>query len=245
MISKQGPMAIWFGETEDCFLSWADGESRGGFHMDKRPTVGLVGAGIMGTPMGLHLIEAGYPVRAWNRSQEKLKPLLAAGAVGCGHAREVGERAAAVICMLSDGPTCDAVLFGDGAVAAGMEPGATIVVMSSIAVETAVEQGRRAAEFGVRYVDAPVSGRGNWGAECDFGHYGGRQRRGLCGSCPDSDGDGTARSRGAGWLRAIGETGESVDCGGGDCQRCGRSAACGTGRGLSGQGAGSTGGRVR
>jgi 2-hydroxy-3-oxopropionate reductase len=112
----------------------------------------------MGAPMGLRLIEAGYPVRVWNRSAEKLKPLLAAGAVGCAQAREVGERAAAVVCMLSDGATCDAILFGDGAVAAGMEPGATIVVMSSIAVENAVEQGRRAAEFGVRYVDAPVSG---------------------------------------------------------------------------------------
>jgi 3-hydroxyisobutyrate dehydrogenase-like beta-hydroxyacid dehydrogenase len=112
----------------------------------------------MGAPMALHLMEAGYPVRVWNRSQEKLKPLLAAGAVSCAHAREVGERAAAVICMLSDGPTCDAILFGNGGVVAGMEPGSTIVVMSSIAVETAVDQGRRAAEFDVRYVDAPVSG---------------------------------------------------------------------------------------
>ena len=126
--------------------------------MDERPTVGFIGTGIMGAPMGLHLIEAGYPVRVWNRSAEKLKPLLAAGAVSCAHAHEVGQGASVVICMLSDGPTCDAILFGSEGVVADMDPGATLVVMSSIAVETAQEQARRAGEFGGRYVDAPVSG---------------------------------------------------------------------------------------
>jgi len=60
--------------------------------------------------------------------------------------------------MLSDGATCDAILFGHDGAAAAMTPGSTLVVMSSIAVETAVEQARRAAELRVHYVDAPVSG---------------------------------------------------------------------------------------
>ena len=123
-----------------------------------KPTLGFVGTGIMGLPMALHLVAAGYPVRVWNRSAEKFAPLVAAGAVACAEPRDVGLGASVVVCMLSDGPTCDRVLFGSGGVVAAMEPGATLVVMSSIAVETAVEQARQAAEFGVHYVDAPVSG---------------------------------------------------------------------------------------
>jgi len=112
----------------------------------------------MGEPMAHHLIQAGYSLRAWNRTPEKLASLVAAGAVPCATPGAAAEGAATVICMLSDGPTCDAIFFcRDGAVAA-MAPGSTLVVMSSIAVETAVEEARRAAAYGVHYIDAPVSG---------------------------------------------------------------------------------------
>jgi 2-hydroxy-3-oxopropionate reductase len=59
--------------------------------------------------------------------------------------------------MLSDGPTCDEVLYAQGALAA-LPPDSLLIVMSSIPVETAQEQARRAGEHGVRYIDAPVSG---------------------------------------------------------------------------------------
>jgi 3-hydroxyisobutyrate dehydrogenase-like beta-hydroxyacid dehydrogenase len=123
-----------------------------------RPSVGFIGAGIMGEPMAQHLLKAGYPLRVWNRTQEKLHPLIVAGAVPCADARSVVQGISTLICMLSDGPTCDDVLFGDGGVVAAMAPDTTIVVMSSIAVETAIEQARHAGAREIRYLDAPVSG---------------------------------------------------------------------------------------
>ena len=123
-----------------------------------KPAVGFIGTGIMGEPMAHHLLEAGYPLRVWNRSPDKLISLIAAGAVPCVDARSVSQGITTLICMLSDGPACDAVLFGSPGVVASMTPGSTLVVMSSIPVETAVEQSRRAAEHGIRYMDAPVSG---------------------------------------------------------------------------------------
>ena len=66
------------------------------------------------------------------------------------------------IVMLSNGQVCDEVLFGADASgrvpAEALAPGATLVVMSSIPVETARAQAARVSERGVRYVDAPVSG---------------------------------------------------------------------------------------
>ncbi len=123
-----------------------------------KPQVGFIGTGIMGEPMAHHLIRAGYPLRVWNRTPEKLARLVEDGAVRCATAAKAAEGVATLICMLSDGPSCDAILFGPDSAVAAMPPGSTLVVMSSIAVETAVEQARHAAEFGVRYIDAPVSG---------------------------------------------------------------------------------------
>jgi 3-hydroxyisobutyrate dehydrogenase-like beta-hydroxyacid dehydrogenase len=131
--------------------------------MDK-PTLGFIGTGIMGEPMARHLVKAGYHVKVWNRSPEKLRGLIDAGAEACADAAAASHGVSALICMLSDGPTCDAVLLGEGGAIFAMSRGATVIVMSSIPVETAVAEARKCAERSVRYLDAPVSG-GQRGAE--------------------------------------------------------------------------------
>jgi 3-hydroxyisobutyrate dehydrogenase-like beta-hydroxyacid dehydrogenase len=120
--------------------------------------VAFIGTGIMGQPMALNLLKAGYPVRAWNRSVNKTAALAEQGAQICASAAQAAEGAHTLICMLSDGPTCDRVLFGEKGAALALAPGALVIVMSSIAVEHATEQARRCAALGLRYLDAPVSG---------------------------------------------------------------------------------------
>ncbi|HCN63768.1 MAG TPA: 2-hydroxy-3-oxopropionate reductase, partial [Pseudomonas sp.] len=121
-------------------------------------TVAFIGTGIMGKPMARNLLHAGYPVRAWNRSAAKAEELSAQGAEVFATPAEAAEGAQVLICMLSDGPTCDEVLFGENGAAKALAPGALVVVMSSIPVDTAVEHARLSAELGLRYLDAPVSG---------------------------------------------------------------------------------------
>lgn len=116
--------------------------------------VGFLGTGIMGAPMVRRLVGAGHAVRAWNRTPEKAHGL---GAAAVATAAEATAGADAVVVMLSSGPVCDAVLRGEGALAA-MRPGATLVVMSSIPPGTARTQAAAAAEREVSYLDAPVSG---------------------------------------------------------------------------------------
>ena len=137
-------------------------------------TVALIGTGIMGAHLARRLAQAGFAVRAWNRTPDKLAPLLVHGVKPCGHVRDALRDADAAIVMLSSGPVIDRVLFGaeDGEdVAAGsaatpglgaaidtLPRGALLVVMSSIPVETARTQGEVAAARGLGYLDAPVSG---------------------------------------------------------------------------------------
>ncbi|WP_229631775.1 MULTISPECIES: NAD(P)-dependent oxidoreductase [Pseudomonas] len=120
-------------------------------------TVAFIGTGIMGAPMVSNLLKAGFEVRVWNRSPHKTQPLAEQGAHVAATPEEAARGAQVLVCMLSDGPTCNQVLFEEGAVQ-GLAAGALVIVMSSIAVDAAVAQAQRCAEHGLLYLDAPVSG---------------------------------------------------------------------------------------
>lgn len=123
-----------------------------------RTHIGFIGTGIMGGHMARRLAEAGFFVTAWNRSPGKAEALAPFGVGVAAEAAEAARHADIVICMLSSGPVCDDVLFGADAVVDAMPAGSTLVVMSSIPLETARKQGILALEKSIRYVDAPVSG---------------------------------------------------------------------------------------
>ena len=120
--------------------------------------IAVIGTGIMGAPMAGRLAEAGFSVKAWNRSAEKAAVLAAKGVQPVATAAEAVAEADVVICMLSSGPVCDEVLLGASGVVSNMKPGAILLVMSSIPVDSAREQAEVAKAYGVAYVDAPVSG---------------------------------------------------------------------------------------
>lgn len=121
-------------------------------------TIGFLGTGIMGAPMARHLGRAGHAVRAWNRSPGKAAALAQDGVSLAADPRAAAQGADVVVCMLSSGPVCDEILLGPGGVLPAMAPGSLLLVMSSIPVETAQSQAAAAAEAGLLYVDAPVSG---------------------------------------------------------------------------------------
>ena len=126
--------------------------------MSEKKAIGFVGTGIMGGHMARRLSQAGFRVRAWNRSTEKTSALAADGVEVADNAAQAGAGVDVVICMLSSGPVCDEVLLSENGVLDAMHKGSTLIVMSSIPLEAARSQAARAAEHGVRYIDAPVSG---------------------------------------------------------------------------------------
>lgn len=124
--------------------------------------VALLGTGIMGGHMARRLAEAGLPVTVWNRTSAKAEPLTAFGAHLAATPSAACAAAPVVIVMLSNGAVVEEVLFSPdstGCVPAEvLPPGATLVVMSSIPVETCRAQAARLAARGIAYIDAPVSG---------------------------------------------------------------------------------------
>lgn len=126
--------------------------------MKARHTIAVLGTGLMGTPMARRLVDAGHEVHAWNRSSGKLASLREAGVVPAASPGKAAASAEVVIVMLSAGPVCDDILLGEEGVIAAMREGSTLIVMSSIPVDTARHQADEARRRGVGYLDAPVSG---------------------------------------------------------------------------------------
>jgi 2-hydroxy-3-oxopropionate reductase len=127
------------------------------------PTVALLGVGMMGTPMTLRLLAAGYTVRVWNRTAAKAQALAASGALACASPADAVRAADITITMLQDGAAVDSVLFQQGA-AQALQPGSLVVDMSSIQPREARNHAARLAALRVACIDAPVSG-GTVGAE--------------------------------------------------------------------------------
>jgi len=121
--------------------------------------IGFLGTGNMGTGIASNLLKAGHEVAVWNRSQEKVQPLIALGAMRAATPRQAATGRDAVITMLADDAALHSVAFGEEGLIAGLGARGLHVSMSTIAVATAERLKQDHAAHGQRFVSAPVFGR--------------------------------------------------------------------------------------
>ncbi|EMY33376.1 2-hydroxy-3-oxopropionate reductase [Arthrobacter crystallopoietes BAB-32] len=120
--------------------------------------VAVIGLGIMGLPMAINLVKAGYTVTGFNRSQDKTDKLVADGGKGAASIAEAVKEADVVITMVPDSPDVEAVVSGDDGVFANAKKGALWIDASSIRPDVAARLAEDARAAGLRPLDAPVSG---------------------------------------------------------------------------------------
>ncbi|MGH3650375.1 MAG: NAD(P)-dependent oxidoreductase [Acidimicrobiia bacterium] len=123
--------------------------------------LGFIGLGIMGKGMAANLISAGHRVTLWNRTPAKAEGL---GGNVVESPTAVGPESDIVFVCVSDTPDVEEVVFGDYGVIHGMTEDDILVDHSTISPGATRQFAARAAELGVQWVDAPVSG-GSEGAE--------------------------------------------------------------------------------
>jgi len=129
-----------------------------------KPTVGLIGLGLMGGPMGQNLLRAGFPVVVWNRTRAKADDLVREGAKLAADPGAVAGEADVLITIVSDPAALEEVLFGARGAIEALRPGSTLVDSSTVSPELARQIAAACAEHGVDFLDAPVTG-GTWGAK--------------------------------------------------------------------------------
>ncbi len=120
--------------------------------------IGFIGLGIMGRPMVLNLIKAGYEVVVHGRRQEIVNEMLAAGASAAASPKEVAANTDVVITMLPDSPDVESVVTGADGILAGAGKGLLLIDMSTISPVSTKVIASELAKAGVRMLDAPVSG---------------------------------------------------------------------------------------
>ena len=125
--------------------------------------IGFVGLGIMGKPMCLNLLKAGFSVTAYNRTESKLAEVVNAGARAATSPKEVAEKSDIIITIVSDSPDVQQVILGENGVIYGLAPNSVVIDMSTISPSVTKEIALHLAEKNVEMLDAPVSG-GDTGA---------------------------------------------------------------------------------
>ena len=120
--------------------------------------IAFIGLGIMGSPMAVHLANAGHQVTGYNRSPEKTAPLVAAGGRAAVSIPDAVRDADVVAVMVPDSPDVQEVLAGSNGVFEHAKTGALVIDFSSIRPDVTTELAAQAQESGFRYLDAPVSG---------------------------------------------------------------------------------------
>jgi len=128
------------------------------------PRLGFIGLGVMGRPMALNLLRAGYSLTVHSRSRPPVDDLVAAGATSAVSPSTVASMADVVFAMLPDTPDVEAVILGPGGVIEAARSGLTVIDMSTINPLAARGIGTALAKRGTAFLDAPVSG-GQRGAE--------------------------------------------------------------------------------
>ncbi|MEV7243319.1 NAD(P)-dependent oxidoreductase [Streptomyces sp. NPDC093248] len=123
--------------------------------MTDKPTVAVLGTGIMGAAMARNIARAGLGVRAWNRTREKAEPLAADGIRVTGTPAEAVEGADVVLTMLYDGNTALDVMRE---AAPALRSGAVWAQCTTAGTGLVADLAGFAAEHGLVFYDAPVLG---------------------------------------------------------------------------------------
>jgi 2-hydroxy-3-oxopropionate reductase len=129
-----------------------------------KPTVGLIGLGLMGKPMGRNLLQAGFPLVVWNRTAARAEDLVSEGAKLAANPHETAAGADVLITIVSDPPALEEVLWGAQGAMEGLRRGSIYMDSSTISPVLARRVAAACGERGVDFLDAPVTG-GDWGAK--------------------------------------------------------------------------------
>jgi 3-hydroxyisobutyrate dehydrogenase-like beta-hydroxyacid dehydrogenase len=125
----------------------------------------FLGLGQMGSAIAAKLLDSGYDVTVWNRSNAASEPLVKQGAKAAATPEEAVRDADVVLTMLTDDAATREVVLGANGCLSGMKAGAVHISLSTISVGLARELTTAHEEKGQHHLGSPVFGRPNVAAE--------------------------------------------------------------------------------
>lgn len=120
--------------------------------------IGFIGLGHLGLPMANNLLDAGYPLRVYNRTASKAQPLLAKGAQLANSPADAATSGGIVATIVWDDAALQNIVMSEGFLER-LGPGGIHLAMSTVLPETSKRLAATHAEHGITYVEAPIFGR--------------------------------------------------------------------------------------
>ncbi|MGO8946535.1 MAG: NAD(P)-dependent oxidoreductase [Ktedonobacterales bacterium] len=122
-------------------------------------TIAVIGLGNMGTQMAQRLLDAGYPLRVYNRTPSKAEPLARRGAQVFDVPRDAVEPGGMVITSLTNDDAVEEVMLGERGFLDRLGEGGLHLSTSTIAPATAARLAALHQQHDSTYLAAPVLGR--------------------------------------------------------------------------------------
>jgi 3-hydroxyisobutyrate dehydrogenase len=123
-----------------------------------KPSVAILGLGIMGSGMAKRLLSANFPLAVYNRNREKCIPFASAGAFVANSPGEAAARSQIILSMVANDEASQDVWLGGKGALDGALSNSVLIESSTLSGEWIRELAAKAAERGCRFLDAPVTG---------------------------------------------------------------------------------------
>ena len=124
----------------------------------KNKTIGWIGTGLMGGPMAMHLVDAGYKIIVYNRTKEKAQSLIDRGCPWYDSPSAVAAESDVIFTIIGLPKDVEDVYFGENGIFQTLKSGTTLVDMTTTLPSLAERIFHKAKDSGCTSIDAPVSG---------------------------------------------------------------------------------------
>lgn len=148
-------------------------------YMDKKKTIGFIGAGLMGRGMARSLLRKGHAVRIYNRTRQKTESVVELGGEVYASPADAVRGADVVVTMLADPRALRTVLDGESGILGAIARGTVLIDSSTISPPTTLAVKAQLAERGAEMIDAPVFGSKNEAEKGELGFIVGGKREVL------------------------------------------------------------------
>jgi len=123
--------------------------------------IGIIGTGMLGEAVGLHLLKSGYTIFIFNRTKSKTENLANNGATVVNSPMNVAKNSDLVITIVKDATSVKQVSFENDGILDGKHDGLVVADMSTVNPSSAKEISNKFQENGIDFVEIPVMGGPN------------------------------------------------------------------------------------
>jgi 3-hydroxyisobutyrate dehydrogenase len=123
--------------------------------------IGIIGLGMLGNAVALHLLDIGFKVTVFNRSKDKTNQVRERGAIVLDSPKEVAEKSELLIIVVKDADAVKEVAFEENGIVKAKNDELIVADMSTIDPSESKSISEKFLEFGIQKLDIPVMGGPN------------------------------------------------------------------------------------